>query len=373
VADRITVRTRTGLFQNIANSFIGALIGVLLFLGSFVVLWINEGRTNPATIARTSIPITTAAIAPDAEGRLVAATGTLETGEKLGDAGRLRPGDYLMLERTVEMYAWEEKKEERTRNEIGGGTTKETVYSYSKSWTTNPENSSNFQSRSGHENPKLPIEGATWKPKAATLGAYRLDPAALEMPDAQPVPLNSETVDPDDRWFLENGLLYSRQGSQGSPRIGDVRLSYTAVANNIDVTLFAQAAGDQLVPHPAKGVTLFRAFTQDRESAIATYNTEFQITVWLIRMGGFLMMWIGLILGLSPINTVLNILPPIGRASGCLIAGVMFVIAAILSAVTILVAIIAHNVLLMLLVLLLIAGGFWLYGRRRQVRVMRAT
>jgi hypothetical protein len=371
VADRVTVRTHTGFLKNLTNSFVGVLIGVLLFFGSFILLWINEGRTNPATIARTSTAITTSAVQPDAENLLVAATGTLETGEMLGDAGMLRPADYLWLQRTVEMYAWREDEESRTRNNTGGSSTTETVYTYKKVWTTDPENSDDFHSPSGHENPRMPLDSETWKPESATLGAYRLDPGELELPGAQPVPLSSENVEPDDRWVLEDGMLFNRPGAQNSPRVGDVRVTYQALANNLDVTLFAQAAGDRLVPYQAKGVTLFRAFTEDREAAIATYNNEFRLTVWLLRLGGFLMMWFGLMLGLSPINAVLNILPPVGKVGGCLMSGIMFAIAAVLSAVTILVAILAHNLLLMVAVLLLIAGGLWLYGRRRHASALR--
>lgn len=34
---------QTGYLRNILNSFVGALIGLLLFFGSFFVIWWNEG------------------------------------------------------------------------------------------------------------------------------------------------------------------------------------------------------------------------------------------------------------------------------------------------------------------------------------------
>ncbi len=45
---------RTGYFKRIINSFVGALVGILLFFGSFAVLFINEGRENLAEYARES-------------------------------------------------------------------------------------------------------------------------------------------------------------------------------------------------------------------------------------------------------------------------------------------------------------------------------
>ena len=44
MANSFTTVTTTGYFQRIINSFVGILIGVLLFAGSFFLLYWNEGR-----------------------------------------------------------------------------------------------------------------------------------------------------------------------------------------------------------------------------------------------------------------------------------------------------------------------------------------
>ena len=44
MADRFTEVTRTGWGKRIGQSLSGALIGGLMFLGSFALLWWNEGR-----------------------------------------------------------------------------------------------------------------------------------------------------------------------------------------------------------------------------------------------------------------------------------------------------------------------------------------
>jgi hypothetical protein len=360
---RYTVRTRTGFLQNIANSFAGALIGLLLFVASFVVFWFNEGRVNPATVARDSLPLVAGAVDPAIDGRLVAVSGTLASSAMVGDPGLLRPGAYLALERKVYMYAWAERQETRTRNEIGGSTTRETVYVYEREWTTDPEDSSRFR-RQGHVNPEMPIRSMTLKPAEAAIGAYRLDPALLTLPDAQTIGLDTTTVDLDGDWLLEGGEIVSRSGATRSPQIGDLRISYGAVPNSLLVTLFARIAGDRLVPYSAEGVTLFRAFTADRETAIGILDQEFHVSRWIVRLLCFGMMWVGLMLSLGPVTSFLNVLPALGRVTGCLFSVAALGFALLLSAVTIVVATVAHNVVLLLVLGGMLVGGFVLYGRR---------
>lgn len=57
------------------------------------------------------------------------------------------------------MYAWEEEweeeKETRTQEEFGGSEVRETIYTYTKVWTENPEDSSRFYRSSEHVNPPM--------------------------------------------------------------------------------------------------------------------------------------------------------------------------------------------------------------------------
>ncbi|MBV9787505.1 MAG: hypothetical protein JOZ51_04995, partial [Chloroflexi bacterium] len=163
MADQYTEVTHTGFFKNVFNSFIGALIGVLLFFGSFVVLWMNEGTVNLATIAQKSTLASAASVDPSLDGEFLAATGKLSSAETLGDETFLRPGNYLALDRSVEMYAWVEKTSSKTTKNTGGSSTTETTYTYEKQWTSNPESSSSFRHAAGHNNPELPFGSGSWK------------------------------------------------------------------------------------------------------------------------------------------------------------------------------------------------------------------
>jgi hypothetical protein len=373
MADQYTEVTHTGFFGNLFNSFIGVLFGVLLFFGSFVVLWMNEGTVNLATIADDSVPFVAAAVDPSMEGKLVAATGKLATTEKLGDDSFLRPGSYLMLDRTVEMYAWVEHTSSTTTKNTGGSSTTETTYRYEKEWTSSPEQSSSFKHPGGHSNPKLPFENQSWTVSAATLDAYRVNPRELTLPDTTPVTLDEENTKIRGDWHMSDGYIVNDPNALTNPSVGDIRVTYAAVPNNIDVTLFGKVSGTEILPYEAKGTSLYRAFTENREASIATLDTEYHLWLWMMRLVGFLMMWIGLSLCFDPINTVLDILPFLGSAGRFISGAIMFAIAFVLSSVTIIVAVIAHNIFLMIGLLVLIVGGVMVLNRIRKPKLAPAT
>lgn len=370
MADQYTEVTHSGYFKNVFNSFIGALLGVLLFLGSFVVLWINEGTVNLATIAQKSTPALAATVDPALDGKLLAATGKLSSSETLGDESFLRPGNYLALNRTVEMYAWVEHTSSETKKNVGGSSTTETTYTYKKEWTSNPESTSSFRHAAGHENPSMPFENASWKVSSATLGAYTVDPQTLELPGGSELSLDDAATELDDGWLIKSGYIVNAANALTSPKVGDMRVSYSAVPNNVDVTLFGKASAGQLVPFEAKGTSLYRAFTENREAAIQTLDTEYRLWIWIMRLIGFFMMWFGLIFCFGPINTMLDVLPFLGGAGRLVTSAVMFGISLLLSILTIVISIIAHNIFLLIGVFLLVVGGIYLWGRMRKPKVV---
>lgn len=372
MADQYTEVTHTGFFKNVFNSFIGALIGVLLFFGSFVVLWMNEGTVNLATIAQKSTPASAATVDPSLDGEFLAATGKLNSSETLGDESFLRPGNYLELHRNVEMYAWVEKTSSKTTKNVGGSSTTETTYTYEKQWTSSPESSSSFRHAAGHNNPELPFGSGSWKVSSATMGAYKVDPQALELPSGTELVLDDVATELDDGWSIKSDYIVNSANALTSPKVGDIRVSYTAVPNNVDVTLFGKASAGQLVPYEAKGTSLYRAFTENREAAIQTLDTEYRLWIWIVRLIGFFMMWFGLIFCFEPINTFLDVLPFLGGASRFVINGVMFGIALLLSIVTIVISIIAHNIFLLIGVWLLFVGGVIAWNRLRKPKVVVA-
>lgn len=358
--------TRTGYGRNILNSFVGALIGLLLFFGSFFVIWWNEGRANLAQVAAESIPATAGSIDAANEGKFVAVTGDLVATEPIGDAPYLKPGDYLQLERTVEMFAWDEESRSETRDKVGGGSETVTEYTYETKWTTSPENSANFKQPNGHTNPALTVEGKTLLAPGANLGAFGLDLSELTLPSGATIALSHQTV-LTDAAKLDGNYLFIGQGTQSAPQVGDIRIAYTAVDSPAAVTVFGQQRGERLTPYLyEKSSTFFRALNGDRNAAIQELQTEHTIITWLLRGAGFLMIWFGLLLVVSPLGTIAGVLPILKQITGFISGIITFIVALVIWGVVTLIAVVLHNFWLALVAALLVVGIAFFWLRRRQ-------
>lgn len=163
--------------------------------------------------------------------------------------------------------------------------------------------------------------------------------------------------------------LFKGSGSLGDPQVGDARVSFIALSPGITVTLFGQLDGGQVVAYvlPKDEGKLFRAELGTRDQAIAQMRAEHKAIGWVLRIVGFAMMWIGLMLFFGPINALLDIVPFLGSAGRFLIGIAMLPVALILSGVTIFLSIIAHSpILLALFIVGLAAGAYFLYQKKKK-------
>lgn len=366
MAERYTKVTHTSWGSKILNSFVGALIGVLLFFGSFVVLWMNEGRTDWSAVAKQSTVAAAGSVNSAAEGTFVSVTGPLVSEDQVGDAPFLKPGPYIQVQRVVEMYSWVEHSESRTRDNVGGSSTTETTYTYEKEWTTSPPSTSSFEVQSGHENPPMKYQGQTATVATANVGAYGVNTQEMDLPGGQELRLEPGLLTLDEGQRLVGEYIFIGRGALERPQVGDLRISYQALPSGAQVTAFGVQRGQALAPYMHRGEDRFyRALEGTREQAIESLHTEYVVMGWILRLVGFLMMWIGMSLVFGPITAFLDVLPFLGNLSGFAIGAVTFGVALALSVITIIISIIAHNLLLLVVVLLLLAGGVYLYGRSR--------
>ena len=72
-------------------------------------------------------------------------------------------------------------------------------------------------------------------------------------------------------------------------------------------------------------------------------HSEYTTSTWLLRLAGFLLMWIGLLFVFKPISVVMDILPILGSTSQFGLGIISLIIAAIFSLVTIVLSNIVHN------------------------------
>lgn len=361
-SDSYTEVTEQGFFSRLFSSIFSALFGVAIFFGSFVVLYMNEGSVDESKIVKNAVEVNAAAPSAGAHGKFVAATGPLKTSEKIGDE-YLEPGNYVMLARTAEMYAWEETSHEKKEKKVGGGERTITTYDYSRKWTSSPESSSSFKVKSGHHNPEMNVRSETWKAKDVQIGQLDLDMRAITLPSGKAIrPTESQLRRGGD---VSGGYIYTGNASPGSPRVGDVRVSYSAIAPGGEFTAVGSLMKGALAPATVEKRTFYRVFDGTKKDAIGTLHGEYLMWVWGFRLLGFLMMWGGMRMFMEPLNTLLDILPIFGSIGRGVTGFLTFPIAAILSTVTIVVAQIMHNLIAMIVVgLLVVAGCVMAFGKK---------
>ncbi|HOO77707.1 MAG TPA: TMEM43 family protein [bacterium] len=408
MADQFTEVTRTGYGSNIVASFKGMAFGVLLFLASFVVLWISEGRTNWGSVARESVP-TDAGSPPSAgEGTFISISGPLTTEALTGDPEFLRPGPYVSLQRVVEMYAWKEESQSRTEKKIGGGSETTTTYTYSREWTENPADSSDFKHPEGHFNPAPAVESRSFLAPSAKIGAYDIVPGEIVLPGGSSLSLGDELLVPRPEtaavaWTVseesatppvspspaavpspspalsgqgprfDGRYVYLGTGSGSAPRVGDLRVSFLALPSGTGVTAFGAVRGTGIGPWYRNGEErFFRALAGDRVQALSQLTTEYRVTTWILRAVGFLCMWIGLCMVVAPISAILDVLPFLGGLTRGVLSLVLLLVSLVLSFLVVIVAKIFHNPVALVVLLLAAGAGAVILIRRARRRAAPA-
>lgn len=348
--DRFTEVVTTGYGGRIINSLKGVLVGVVCFAGSFLLLYWNDGRVDLSNVAKTATEISAATANTNGSfvGKLVSASGKVNSNQIIGDGLFLNPDRFVAVERKVEMFGWVEKSSSHSVKNIGGSETTQTTYTYSKEWTENPESSSDFKHPEGHENPKKSLDNHTRKVGVATIGAYNFDPQSITLPDFSQLSLSSHDVAPgsvailaDDKYLF---VKKSEVGTLNNPQIGDLRISYHILRSGFEGTIFGKLSESRIDPYLYKaGDSFYRLFSGTREQAISMLHKEYATSIWILRLTGFLLMWFGLMILFEPIGVLLDFLPFLGSLSRLLIGVVTFGVSLALSILTIIVSMLAHN------------------------------
>ncbi|MGB0747213.1 MAG: TMEM43 family protein [Magnetospiraceae bacterium] len=365
-----------GLFSRKRESGGGigaALFGVILFFGSFALIWWNEGRSvdriDTLAVGRGSVVSVDAAAVNAANlGKLVHISGEATTEGQVFDSQFGVGGDFLKLRREVEMYQWVERRE--TKGES-------TSYRYERSWRDELIRSSSFNQPSGHQNPgSMPLRGQTQTARGIKLGGFTLSQAFVgqmsRYQDLDPVADAAGDKDPllQQRYHPEDGYLVD--GSLSSPRIGDVRIKFSAVFAGPYSAVGKQTGTglDTFVMEKGE-IELLQAGSVPAQSMFEAAETANTLLTWALRVGGVAAMWGGLAMLMSPLRSMANLIPFLGRLVGAGITLVTGVTAFVLSFTTAAIAWIAHRplvggILLAIAVIGFFGGSFLIKSRQRR-------
>ncbi|MFW5780457.1 MAG: TMEM43 family protein [Bacillota bacterium] len=365
--------TRQSYGSKLISSVIGAILGIVLFLGSFVVLYINEGREDLSKIAMNAEVITQQENNLES-GSLVFIKGNLDTSNYVSD-DYLTNDNYIFITRAVEMYAYVEKEHKESEDNLGGSTTTVTTYTYEKKWTKSPNKSTTFRGDDNEVPTDIPEGYNTWieqKPsdnyqKASDLnmGDYSVG-ENVSFSGSKTLNLtqdNTETDDLDNPVVMEKYLYnsFSEPPAPTSPSLGDIRISYKVLTSEDTGMLLGAVDGNDILAYiTPKNNKLFRFFAEadSKAEAVLILESEHKTTTWILRLVGWFMMFAGLLAMTGPVTKFLSVIPFFSRISGFIFAVAAFFISIVLSALTILLSIILQNfwlaVALIILVILII-------------------
>ncbi len=262
MANVITEVTNQSIFGRIGNSVVGALIGILLLIGSVVLLFWNEGRAvatakSLSEGAATVIDVPSDAINPANDSKLVHVTGDTAVTDPLTDPLFNISEAALRLRRNIEVYQWKEKKESKSRDKVGGGKETVTTYSYEKAWSPDLIRSNSFKSADDHQNPShLPVPKKEFVANNATLGQFKLSlqiiekisgDEALEATEAR---LSKVSDELESKLKIDGDRFYLG-GDPANPDIGDERISFSILRPGT-ISIVAAQTKQSFTPYVTK-------------------------------------------------------------------------------------------------------------------------
>ncbi|MGA0848776.1 MAG: TMEM43 family protein [Chthoniobacterales bacterium] len=376
--DSFQVTSSSSWFSRIGKAFSGIIVGLILLIIGIALLFWNEGRavkTYNTLKEGQGLVINVSADEADAanDGKLVHLTADATTEEILVDEDFGISANAIRLQRDVEMYQWKETEESETRKKLGGGEETVTTYTYSKQWSSGLNDSSNFQQPEGHENPsEFPYDSMTWDAENVPVGAFYLSPDLIsQLSDFADLPVREipeGAAWPEDATLSKGGIYLGANPAQ--PQVGDVRIKFSVIEPG-PVSIVAAQNGDTFADYQTKaGGTIAMIVPgnvpaqQMFEDAIAT-NT---LVTWLIRLGGFILIWIGFGLLFAPLSVLADVVPLFGNLVGAATGLIAFLLALAVALIVIALAWVFFRPLLAitLLVLAVVAAVFGFRAFRKK-------
>ncbi len=334
--------------DRLGGAFRGILSGLILFLVAFPLLFWNEIHSvrryrNQERGERVVIPVRPAIPDPVNDGQLVHVTGPAMTPERLTDPAFRVSAVALSLLRDVEMYQWQERQQTETeQQEAGGGETKP-VPAYERVWSDEPIPSMQFAQPDGHRNPTaMPYTSHKLTARHITVGGFELPRHLVDqIVEYQPFPVTEEVLAHlpasirEDARIHEGGIYIGENPS--TPEIGDLQVRFRIVPPTT-VSIVARQNGNTFAAFPAENgddIEILQAGSFSADTMFQSEGKTNLIYTWMLRAGGFLLMYGGLFLILKPLSVIMDFLPLLGDVREISIALIAFLIAAAFSFLTI--------------------------------------
>ncbi len=341
----------TSFFGRIMNSIGGVFIGLMLIPVSFAVLGYSSCRERASEALQDAVPVE-----QSVAGKASYATGKIQA-NPIGDAPYVKPGPYLTLNRSVQIYAWEQTSEKDGDK---------TIYDCVTKWTSSP--STNIGSKKGCRGKYNPGKRTRETSNRAAIRvnsggkSFAVDSSVdfYGMPSAQ-IQNVSGLIEAGNYFYLTNACA-------NSATVGCERISYSGTGYDPqgEYTVIGTAGGTRFQPYVSKNDNKYLAlgsggFAETLES-IRTADMAWTIGLFILSvalLGGGMSMIVG------PLLSLIEYIPLIGGFGAGLIRVIFFIIAAVVMAITY-VFLRYWWVILILFVILVAVVAYIAMSRRKQ-------
>ena len=311
----------------------GILVGIIFILAGIFLLWFNEGRTvkTKAAIMEAEdeyIDVSSETIDKNNEGKLIATNGKLEVSydgatDTTFDIHVAKP----KLKRTVEMYQWKETCEDNNGNEI---------CRYSMVWDDEIINSNAFEDAT-HNNPSsMPYSSETFTADGSRIGGFSLDRELLNQLSADKK-INLQDSAKITNMGLTNDGTYYTNVQNGTPKVGDIRISFS-YSDATNVSVLAIQNNNEFGKYKSKeGYTIYelKEGTLNGKQILQKLSDENNMTKWIFRLMGTIFIIGGFAAIISPLQRLANFIPFFGTVFGWVTGFATFILGLALSLIVI--------------------------------------
>lgn len=346
----------------------GIMAGIIMFIAGTALIWWNEDRTKKTAdmldeAQEVCVDVESVkTVDPALNGSLIHATANAITPDTIADTqfAEVR-SNAIRINREVEYYQYVEESHTETKEKVGGTKEEITTYTYKKQWTSSPVNSGDFHDPAyqGKNFVKAQFEDTDVYASTVNFGAYTFTeqmirsiggakPMDIAISDAtladlsmQADPSRSSTRNTNEYYNTSSTNAFNNyQGEEGtanvdnnsshpyanmsgqgtiyigrgaaSPEIGDVKVSFTYVPSDVPVSILAKVNGSSFSSWQAKNKKQLLVVTAGSLTSEEMFQSERDtndLIKWLCRIGGLLLIIMGLRSMFSILGAIFNFVP----------------------------------------------------------------
>ena len=325
-----TVVEKKGCFSRLVESFQGVFLGLGFIAASVGLLYWGEGYILKDFKAikegqKVAVELNADKINPANEGKLAVFTGDIVVHDTITDPiFKTAPMKAWRISRDVDYYQW---KETRRTDDDGN-----TQYTYHTTWVSEPINSRAFKDTSSRQNPIYlgnVYKSHTTYPKNVNFGAFVLSEDKIKglSSGEEAIAINPKEIvnKPSGKeiGFItyrssDTFLTYSMKAGTGD-QLGDCRIRLRYENPPAKATILAVQKGNSLVNFTSSeghSISFSEPAILTKAQVFEKLDSRHKIMKWVLRGSGFVMMYLGVLMLLAPIEVFSDVIPFLGIIVG---------------------------------------------------------